>query len=419
MFQKFFEDTLISRFIKRLLRSTNIPLLHFIYEDSEILEGCLYIYKNYVIECVQSGRFYINPEEALYPGDQIYPLSFLYPSIYKKIENENGEVIYRPQGNYEVGKYKVIKYYDEEDSQIHYNFHSKFMYYDSETHFHLGEYLRYIRDRKNLNLLPYYNCFSNKSINRVHLVTNSNGRTFEISKNDNYKLYAVPVKFGQKYTVAIDSDTPVQIRTMVYNDDAGCILKNVQSKDSEKEYYSDDTDDYEFLPTTCFTKPFLKYIRSATSKDLYAQEKNLYLIIQVSKDNKSALTVLEGDHTKSWNKIISNVEKYSEGYDSYKNLSLLHFNSHTSFAFSDRLIEYLLLNVIDHTEEIDDNIEYLQDLISKADKNSQFAYKGIWTPEIRSRLSSIEDEVLKQRLIRDLDGYLNKDLENILSKGVY
>ncbi|MBO5712093.1 MAG: hypothetical protein J6R47_04575 [Acholeplasmatales bacterium] len=416
MFQKFFEDTLISRFIKRLLRSTNIPLLHFVYEDSEILEGCLYIYKNYVIRCIESGKFYVNPQDALYPSDNIYPSVYLFPSIYIKTDSQ--EDPYTVQGNYKVAKYIVIKYYDENDMQIHYNFHSKFMYYDSDTHFHLGEYLRYLRDRKNLDLFPYYNCFSNKSINRIHLVANStDGRTFKLSRNTDYKLYAVPIKFGQKYTIAIDSDTPVQLRTLIYNDDSGCILKDTKTKESEKAYYSDDIDDYECLPTSSFTKPFLKYIKPADTQELYAQEKNLYLIIQVSKENNSAVTVIEGDYTKSWNKVISNAEKYSE-YSFHKNLSLLHFNSHTSFAFSDRLIEYLLLNVINHTEEIDGNIEYVQKLITNNDPEYQFPYKGIWTDNIRLDLHHIENKLLENRVLRDLDGYLNKDLENILSKGV-
>ena len=416
MFQEFFKDTLISRFIKRLLRATNIPLLHTIHRDSEIIEGCLYLYENYVIKCVQSGRFYVDPEEALYPGDQIYPSLFLYPSKYLQADASGNRL---PQGSYVLGKYQVVKYYDENDMQIHYNYHSKFMYYDSDTHQHLGEYLRYLKDRKNLNLMPYYNCFNNKLINRAYIRArkNPNDRTFENRGTNEYKLLAIPVKFGQTYTIAIDSNTPIQLRSMIYNDDAGCVVKDIDKPTDQYEYYSDDIDDYEFISSTNFIKPFIKTIPPARTQDLYAQEKNLYLIIQVAPENESAVTVLEGDYINSWTKITSNAEYYTQQFNYYKNISLLHFNSHKSYAFSDRLIEYLLLNVIDLTDTLDGNIKYVQELVENNIETFKYPYKGIWNDKIRLGLSEIEDEKLKTIFIRDLDGYLNKDIDAILTKG--
>ena len=88
--------------------------------------------------------------------------------------------------------------------------------------------------------------------------------------------------------------------------------------------------------------------------------------------------------------------------DFCKNLSLLHFNSRTSFAFSDRLIEYLLLSVINHTETLDGNIKYTQELIENYDKTYSFRYKGIWTEDIRSALYYLENKLLDNNLIRDL-----------------
>jgi len=44
---------------------------------------------------------------------------------------------------------------------------SKSSYYDSDTHYRLGRYLRYIRDVYNINLMPFYNCYNYKSVNNI------------------------------------------------------------------------------------------------------------------------------------------------------------------------------------------------------------------------------------------------------------
>ena len=321
MFQEFFKDTLISRFIKRLLRATNLPLLHTIHENSFLAEGCCYLYNDYVIKCNRPGKFYASSSDIFTPSSDLFPSPYIYPA--KTVANSI------------LATYEVVKKYDEDDMQLHYNFHSKFMYYDSDTHYHLGEYLRYLKDRKGLNLMPYYNCFSNKEILGIHLKasTDSDSRTFSLKSDDRYKLLAVPVKFGQTYTIAIDSTTPIYLRSLIYHEDTGCVIKDINTLEYNRSYYSDDIDDYECMPSSSFHKPFIKTIAAEVNKDLFAQEKNLYLVIQVSKENNSALSVLEGDYRDSWKSIKINRDKVTNiipEESEYKNLSLLQFNSHTS-----------------------------------------------------------------------------------------
>lgn len=409
MFQEFFTDTLMSRFIKRLLRATNLPLYHIVEDDSDLVVGCKYIYKDFIIQCEKSGRLKLSSQDILYPSDTIYPSNRLLPGH-----------------KYQVAEFKVLDYYRSDDEQIHYNFHSKFMYYDSETHYYLGEYLRYLKDRTDLDLMAYYNCFNYQMIENITLDRLAPNH-YEMKKPKNKKILAIPVKFGRSYTLAIDSDTPVELRTLIYDKDIG----NVAEERFSDKYYSDDINYYELFSKTNFTDPILISIPLPADPQLYAQEKNLYLAIQVSADNNSSVVALEGDYLGSW---INNQINYE--YDTDKRRvskpALLHFNCKTSFAFSDRLIEYLLLNVINPTEDISQNIEYVNRLISgnldtdyaKNVKNGK-VFTGLWNEHIREsieeyiRYFETNSDYSKRYLLRDQDGFLNSDIEKLLlTKGV-
>lgn len=413
MFQEFFTDTLMSRFIKRLLRATNLPLYHIVEDNSDLVAGCKYIYKDLIIQCETSGRLKISENDKLYPSDIIYPSNFLFPGY-----------------QYQLATFKVLDYYNSDNHQTHYNFHSKYMYYDSETHYYLGEYLRYLKDRTKLDLMAYYNCFNYFMIENISLDKTAPYK-YIMDKPKHKKLIAIPVKFGRYYTIAIDSDTPVEMRTLVYDKNVGNIAKDAFSD----SYYSDDIEDYELFSKTIFTKPILKYIALPDNAQQYSQEKNLYLAIQVAADNDSSIVVLEGNYINTWDNIQINYGDCSEDLLNQRRIkkpALLHFNCKTSFAFSDRLIEYLLLNVINPTEDISQNIEYVNRLISgKLDidyaKNVKDGkvFTGLWNDQIRESIEEyIKDlennpDYSKRYLLRDQDGFLNSDIEKLfLTKGV-
>lgn len=410
MFQEFFTDTLMSRFIKRLLRTTNLPLYHIVENDSDLVEGCKYIYKDFIIQCEKSGQLQLSNQDILYPSDTIYSSN-------------------NPDNN--VAEFKVLDYYRPDDEQIHYNFHSKYMYYDSETHYYLGEYLRYLKDRTGLDLMAYYNCFNYQMIENITLDRVEKNH-YQMKKPKNNKILAIPVKFGRSYTLAIDSDTPVELRTLIYDKDIG----NVAKERFSSNYYSDDFNHYEFFSKTNFTDPILISIPLPNNNpQLYSQEKNLYLAIQVSADNDSSIVALEGDYTQSWDNIQINYEERNVELPNQlrtKKPALLHFNCKTSFAFSDRLIEYLLLNVINPTDDISQNIEYLNRLIAENLDNDYAknirdgkVFTGLWNEHIREsieeyiRYFETNSDYSKRYLLRDQDGFLNSDIEKLLlTKGV-
>lgn len=393
MFQEFYTDTYVSRFIKNLLKTAPIPLYPEISDSDMIYAGCRYIYGKFIIYCLTTGRVKADAEDSLYPSSKVYPSSALLP----------GSSI---DGN--LATYKILDYYDPDNKDIHYRYQSKETYYDPETHYHLGKYLRHLKHQTGLDLMPFYNCYSGISI--PYLTTELEGTKYSasISRNEtSYKQVAIPVKFDHTYTIALESEAPVLLGTVIYNKNVGIIAPS-----SEADTFSS----YSFLPSASFSKPFLEYIPKATTNAIYGQERNLYLIIRLPKTHATGIVVLEGDYTDSWTRVSAETNKSSDiqPKDMLFNLSLLHMLSARSFAFSDRLVEYLLLNVIHKDEQLDGNIKYAQDLVyTNRDKEIPGIY-GVWNDNIRIDIDSICRNASNKVLLRDMDGYLNKDVEKLL-----
>ena len=73
-------------------------------------------------------------------------------------------------------------------------------FYDSKTHEMLGKYLRLYRDQTNIDLLPFYNCFSNNYNSGIRV------RDGEVitTKSTAYKCALIPISLNRKYTIAFD-----------------------------------------------------------------------------------------------------------------------------------------------------------------------------------------------------------------------
>lgn len=380
MFQEFYKDTLINRFIKRLLRSTKLPLWSLAYDGDHIVRGIKYIYKNSIIRCTKSGNLVDSGAE-----------------------------------------YEILEKHLGFNDQNTYNYHSKVMYYDSETHIQLGNYLRYLKHQTGLNLLPFYNCYANKTISDLQLVGDADKKYYINESSSRYKLLAAPVKFGKTYTIALDSTVPISTRVIVYNADCGMIAKsNDAVTDDTIQYYSDNselTDTYKVYVNSQFHKPFTVTIPTAgDDAQLMQHERNLYLVIQVPADNDSSLAVLEGDYHTAWAKVYSNTgEAPEEEFDNlaYRNLALLRFNTHKSYAFSERLVEHLLHNPVTQLTEIDNNIKYAYELLRK--HNPNLVEELSWTADLRRELIAQSLDIAKFNFMYDIDGYLNKDIEAYLA----
>lgn len=93
-------------------------------------------------------------------------------------------------------------------------------------------------------------------------------------------------------------------------------------------------------------------------------------------------------------------------------LSLLQFNDKVSYPYSNRLIEYLLINTIDSEDTIGQNVERVQSYFNL--NYSASTIKGAWSYYLRRRLYSLymSNDNCKHL---DISGYVDSDIENYLN----
>ena len=158
---KFNNRNIISGYIKQLLYSFNLPICR-VFENENECKNFLNtpsttssspIYKdNYIaiIRKYKENRDYfvtIDSQTTEIKPLYVYRYNHFYPNLTKKLRLEND-------------------------------------IYDSYTHTYLGNYLRFIRDYFDINLMSLYNCYNNETIIQ-----------------DNYKYMLIPIKYNTTYTV--------------------------------------------------------------------------------------------------------------------------------------------------------------------------------------------------------------------------
>lgn len=465
MYQEFEKTTIISEFIKELLFSTPIPRIDVINDIKDVYLNTPYIYNNKIVKtsgfATVKDLAYLNSTCSQF----ISSLKYVYPQIlewtidhcvdivhnfgiYSINSTTKRELLIKLRENastifvgasalsfstiisifhsliceymtkYGDAAYQIIKNYHDGDFDPVYSekYVSKNTYYDSETHIMLGRYLRYVSNMTNINLMPYYNCFCNKIINNYSLSINSYSNTIDINNNhkEQYVVYAVPVKLGKTYTIAMDSKTNVLMRTCFY-DDSGVMTFNAGDLSDpmilSSFNYSKSFGAMSFNHPVYVTIPkTMNKISMRSASYLKQYENNLYLFIQTEKNNTSSIVVLEGEYTnKSSSKYI--VGDNDVGAFTYP--SLLLFNSHKNFAFSDRLIEYLLQNVISTSDQISNNITTVTEYMKLDD-----AQKGIWDSRIISKsFKYLHNTYEDVSLPYDISGFIDKTIEKEITKG--
>lgn len=313
--------------------------------------------------------------------------------------------------------------------------------YDTVTHEYLGDFLRFIRDYYDINLMSLYNCFSNRNCRNIlfsKTVTkkklDENGQEVEYkqevvrfdSNDSKYKIFALPVKLFEKYTIAIDSEYGIELFCGLY--------KNTLDTSDKAINLFDKT--YLKVSKTSFKQPFI-YDRLSVDEwtrerefgysdvgvialedpavisrsDIINREHDLKLFIKIPANCKSSITVLEGDYRtyndfkytpgvvpegvitplkrEIWNyqanhTVINFERKQDLAKDDYKLISkiqLLVLNTGKSYPFSDRLIEYLTGSATIPIDIIHDNIQRAQKVMNQ--NGYYFKIDGLWENQMQ------------------------------------
>ena len=368
-----------------------------------------------------------------YSDNDWKPYHAAYGSEHSKVHNKNAN-IHTPKGY--AYNLKIRNY--TKNLKIQNNV------YDSYTHEYLGDYLRFQRDYRNINLMPLYNCFSNTLCPRLDIsfdmvedvidsVTNKVTKKGYVAKFDtretNYKIYMIPIKLFQKYTIAIDCFTDVEVC---------CGFYGKYQYGSAYDTIAEDT--YRCFNSMLFNKPVLydptaglkKYLDPRHPLEIAQHETDLKLFIKLPISNKSSIVILEGDYTEYTPStiikrspakdddfiVVNNHTQVNFDGDLDENiehlvtpLQLLAQNTGISYPFADRLIEYLVGNVVTPVDDISDNIKRAKKVIN-AKTNALRDDGGVWEKIMQLILYNYASNNFNVRINHDILGYVDKDTES-------
>lgn len=308
--RKFNTSDLLTGYIKQLLHNFNLPKVK-VYTEQHRQYMLQYMLKN-------EGKEIINKESPEILGtlkassDNTMQNVRYFPYIK---DGEIQEYINNEWKNVgDRGNIKVFRNYVYGEKILNYTKNLKINsnVYDSYTHEYLGDYLRFHRDFLNLDLMPLYNCFSNRSCDKLKLkwsLLNETNVVFDTT-DTNFKIYMIPVKLFKKYTIAIDSEYPIEMCCGIYGD----------YQDTREKFSNIPRLTYKRVSNSVFSQPFLydllaytddnmtnTLIEKLTSNnsnndliELAQNECDLKLFIKIPVENNSTIVVLEGDYL-NWN----------------------------------------------------------------------------------------------------------------------
>ena len=317
------------------------------YESSNIIIG----------EIKQILKEYNLPTLRIFTTEEVNSFSDeLKPLIYIEKRSENNFVVKSQTTEF---PYKA----NIKTLNLTKNLNVKDTIYNKETHQYLGDYLRHIRDLTGINLMPLYNCFSGET-----LIDNNN------------VIYICNIRYLQDYTIAINSRSVEYAISFDYSSDL---------KWKHLEYCS-------------FEKPTVINSGMWTTLSNYNRELELKLFIKIPLDYNTNIAVLEGNYKNSNSYSTESLGNTYPATITPLNLQLL-VNDGQNHPFSDKLIAYLVEQVITPKDIISQDIIRIQDTLYSKYIKYDSSLNDLYGPDKLDILNSQQTGVSTLALLQRLD----------------
>ena len=164
------------------------------------------------------------------------------------------------------------------------------------------------------------------------------------------------------------------------------------------------------FPNMSFKEPVTYRVETGDPQSIMFQ-RNLYLLIQLPINNDSSIAIFENFDPTEY----STIRCEADGSRVYEfcRPSLARMNTRVSYAFSDRLIEYLLGNVIHPQDPVPQNIAVAQTLLASCYPSYKRSFitgqnkKGFWDKSLSSLILDVAEQNKDNYPLYDQDGYFN------------
>lgn len=285
------------------------------------------------------------------------------------------------------------------------NYISNKRYYDTDLHEYLGRYLRAYRDYYNVDVMNFYNCFSNRFITNYSLPITFNldsdlaGIKFS-AYDSRYKVIAFPIEWDREYTIKFYDNNISNIGYQAVYFNGSEPLGYVDSNKITTIGSGSD-------PTIFKIKVELNNSTLSPSEETLNRRlhlKNLlYLFIRFPSIIEGPIVVLEQPtFTRAINNSLLNLDR----------------NIDYQIAFSDRLLEYLTRNVICPSDPIKQNIHLIQKVVERITP-SRYVLKehvpGTFDLDLQK---AVYYYFYNKEGIQDFIGFIDKDVEKKLSQAI-
>lgn len=464
MLHRFYTDTVITKMIKHLVSSTHLPTMTTWKSGDLVIAGLTYVTKDAVVYAKRTGYPKVVND---FWFKILYPYSF--GSYYKGVTTRFSSNIkgYDGRTHYTLGQYlRAVRDLGGVDLMPYYNCvtneYLRGVSFDSEGVLHAGDSVTF-----NTLCIPV-------KYDKTYTVGISSAVPIQYGFIFYGETGYLPIPTGPlNELIAADlgislpagqgKNQQVVLRNLPY----GSVENPVAITSPRLEALSKNPGLMDTIGSSAFPP-----IPSQGPADeinyrikAFAQyEKDLRLILRIPKSLTTSVVVLEGDFTNTASKtlvqsfgalpaytthiegksssvqidpdsgeVISNpqgdtpaVQKEVEYIGEYSPLSLLQLNDGVIYAFSDRLVEYLLGNVITQMDTTLGDITRVQRYANSAEaKRPSSVTKsyildtpvGVWSPSLRKYLFkwAMQSKQIERKL--DLSGYVDRDVERIITRG--